>query len=92
MKMSQVNYFGKSVGLFLALAMLGLAIPAGLQHLPQAAGALDLAAASQGSRVVVDRNGFLLRSFTTPDGRWRLPVHAGDVDPRFIAMLIASIF
>ena len=31
----------------------------------------------------------LLRAFTTPDGRWRLPVAAKDVDPRFIAMLIA---
>ena len=31
----------------------------------------------------------LLRAFTTPDGRWRLPVTAKDVDPRFIAMLIA---
>ncbi|HUI22555.1 MAG TPA: penicillin-binding protein 1C [Methylocella sp.] len=50
---------------------------------------LDLAAANQGSRVVLDRNGQLLRAFTTADGRWRLPVAAADVDPRFIAMLIA---
>ncbi|MGH6836160.1 MAG: penicillin-binding protein 1C [Methylocella sp.] len=50
---------------------------------------LDVAAASQGSHVVVDRNGQLLRAFTTPDGRWRLPVRAADVDPRYIAMLVA---
>ncbi|MGH6820316.1 MAG: transglycosylase domain-containing protein, partial [Methylocella sp.] len=60
-----------------------------MQHFRPSPGPLDLAAASQGSRIVVDRNGRLLRAFTTPDGRWRLPVRAGDVDPRFIAMLIA---
>jgi penicillin-binding protein 1C len=50
---------------------------------------LDLASARQGSHTVVDHNGNLLRAFTAPDGRWRLPVSASDVDPRFIAMLIA---
>jgi penicillin-binding protein 1C len=38
---------------------------------------------------VVDRNGALLRPFTTGDGRWRLPVRKAEVDPRFIDMLIA---
>ena len=89
MKMFHVKYFGRIAGFFLTLAILVLTISAALQHFRQAAGALDLAAASQGSRIVVDRNGRLLRAFTTPDGRWRLPVRAGDVDPRFIAMLIA---
>jgi penicillin-binding protein 1C len=41
------------------------------------------------SVAVSDRNGLLLRPFTTPDGRWRLPVERGSVDPRFIDMLIA---
>jgi penicillin-binding protein 1C len=40
------------------------------------------------STVVLDRNGRLLRPFTTADGRWRLPVAKGDVDPRFLEMLI----
>ncbi len=52
-------------------------------------GPVDLAAAAQGSHTVVDRNGVLLRAFTMPDGRWRLPVKESDVDPRFLAMLIA---
>ncbi len=39
--------------------------------------------------MVLDRDGQLLRAFTMPDGRWRLPVTAQDVDPRFIAMLLA---
>lgn len=41
------------------------------------------------SVAVVDRNGALLRPFTTGDGRWRLPVRKAEVDPRFIDMLIA---
>jgi penicillin-binding protein 1C len=41
------------------------------------------------SVAVMDRHGDLLRPFTTKDGRWRLPVSRGDVDPRFLQMLIA---
>ena len=41
------------------------------------------------STLVVDRNGKLLRPFITKDGFWRLPVTSADVDPRFLAMLIA---
>lgn len=47
------------------------------------------AAAEQLSTVVLDRNDRLLRAFTTPDGRWRLPATAADVDPRYIAVLKA---
>nr|WP_165616419.1 penicillin-binding protein 1C [Methylorubrum salsuginis] len=50
---------------------------------------LDLTAASLRSTVVLDRRGQLLRPFATADGRWRLPVTASEVDPRFIAMLKA---
>ena len=41
------------------------------------------------STLVVDRGGRLLRPFITPDGYWRLPVSSAEVDPRFIAMLVA---
>ncbi len=41
------------------------------------------------SAIVVDRNNKLLRAFTTPDGRWRLPVEPDDVDPRYLAILMA---
>ncbi len=41
------------------------------------------------SAEVVDRNGLLLRPFTTADGRWRLPVTVEQVDRRFIEMLVA---
>jgi penicillin-binding protein 1C len=40
------------------------------------------------SSVVVDRDGKLLRPFTTADGRWRLPVTVDEVDPQFLKMLI----
>ncbi len=75
--------------LALALAVLGLVIPGAWLHYLRALGPLDLAAASPGSAIVTDRDGRLLRAFTTTDGRWRLPVAARDVDPRFLAMLIA---
>ena len=41
------------------------------------------------SVTVLDRNDRLLRAYTTPDGRWRLPVEVKDVDPRYLAMLLA---
>ena len=41
------------------------------------------------STAVVDRDGQLLRPFTTDGGRWRLPVTVGEVDRHFIAMLVA---
>jgi len=40
-------------------------------------------------KVVLDRNGVLLRAFTTSDGRWRLPVSVADVDPLFLKTLFA---
>jgi len=41
------------------------------------------------SVTVVDRGGRLLRPYATGEGRWRLPVRVDDVDPRFLALLIA---
>ncbi len=40
-------------------------------------------------KIVVDKNGVLLRAFTTPDGIWRLPVTVEDVDPLFLKTLFA---
>ncbi len=50
---------------------------------------LSLARAEAVSVTVVDRNDRLLRAYTAPDGRWRMPVEPRDVDPRYVAMLIA---
>jgi penicillin-binding protein 1C len=41
------------------------------------------------SHVVLDRDGKLLRAYATPEGRWRLPAAAKDVDPRFLKLLFA---
>jgi penicillin-binding protein 1C len=43
----------------------------------------------QFSTLVVDREGRLLRPYTTSDGRWRLPATVEDVDPRFVDLLLA---
>ncbi len=50
---------------------------------------LDLTPSTQRSTIVLDRDGRLLRPYATADGRWRLPLTAGEVDPRMIAMLLA---
>ncbi len=41
------------------------------------------------STLVVDRDGELLRAYLTPQGRWRLPATRENVDPRFLALLLA---
>ncbi len=48
-----------------------------------------IAAADALSTIVVDRNGALLRAFTTPEGRWRMPLEPEDVDPRYFDILMA---
>lgn len=52
-------------------------------------GPLDLSPREAASPVVLDRDGRLLRAFTTPDGRWRSPLTHRDVDPRFLDLLLA---
>ena len=41
------------------------------------------------STLVVDREDRLLRPYATPEGRWRLPATLGQVDPRYVDMLLA---
>ncbi|HET9715203.1 MAG TPA: penicillin-binding protein 1C [Pseudolabrys sp.] len=41
------------------------------------------------SHIVLDHAGRLLRGFATKEGRWRLPIEAKDVDPRFLRLLFA---
>ena len=50
---------------------------------------LDLARLHERSTIVVDTEGKLLRPFVMADGRWRMPITAKEVDPRYLAMLIA---
>jgi len=80
------RWFAIAGALIFALA---LAIPAAWSQYLQNLGPIDLVSARQASTIVVDREGRLLRAFTLPDGRWRLPLELGEVDPRYIAMLLA---
>src|SRR5215475_588742 len=41
------------------------------------------------STLVLDRDGKLLRAYLTLEGRWRLPATRENVDPRFLALLLA---
>src|SRR5262245_56771224 len=50
---------------------------------------LSLARAEALSITVLDRNDRLLRAYTAADGRWRLPAEVKEVDPRYLAMLLA---
>lgn len=72
-----------------SLAVLGLAPLAALQIYARSLPPLDLSALAERSTIVVDRNGKLLRPFVMADGRWRMPVSAREVDPRYLDMLIA---
>ncbi|HRJ68993.1 MAG TPA: penicillin-binding protein 1C [Beijerinckiaceae bacterium] len=69
-----------------AVAIVALAT-AGYRTALNRLGPLDLAAVGDGSPVVLDRAGKLLRPFTTADGRWKLPVAAAEIDPLFFRLL-----
>src|SRR5258708_11988822 len=51
---------------------------------------LPLEAASSSSRLVLDREGRLLRAFTTPEGRWRLDAKPDEVSATYLTLLLAS--
>jgi penicillin-binding protein 1C len=82
-----VKRYGLVSGIF--FTALAACLAAAFVLLSPLSGPLDLETISEGSHTVLDRNGVLLRAFTMPNGRWRLPVQKSEVDPRFIAMLIA---
>ncbi len=71
------------LAVIVALACTGIRLAIHLMGPP------PIEAAEALSPTVVDRNNRLLRAFTTPEGRWRLPVEVANVDARYIAMLIA---
>jgi penicillin-binding protein 1C len=52
-------------------------------------GTPPLETAQKLSVTVLDRDGALLRAFTTADGSWRLPVEVNAIDPRYLALLLA---
>ena len=68
---------------------LTIALLMALMLAESALGPPPLEAADDTSAIVVDRDNRLLRAFTTKLGRWRLPIDETQVDPRYIAMLLA---
>jgi penicillin-binding protein 1C len=66
-----------------------LVVYAGLKIAMIQVAPLDLSRIASVSPIVVDRNERLLRAFTTPDDRWRLPVALKDVTPKYIDILLA---
>ncbi|MCA0423032.1 MAG: penicillin-binding protein 1C, partial [Proteobacteria bacterium] len=62
---------------------------AGWRMVDAVLGPPDLAATREGSALVTDRSGQLLRPFTTADGRWKLPLSVEEVDPGYLALLKA---
>lgn len=48
-----------------------------------------IARAKAVSAIVTDRNGYWLHAFATKEGRWRFSADLDDIDPQFIAELIA---
>ena len=77
----------------LAVGAAGLAmvasLPVGFALYARSLPPLDLEALKERSTVVLDRQGKLLRPFVMADGRWRMPITAAEVDPRYLTMLIA---
>ncbi len=71
------------------VALVGLLLPYAWESYLSALPELHPETVESGSAIVLDREGRLLRAFTTPAGRWRLPVDTGDVDRRFLKMLLA---
>jgi penicillin-binding protein 1C len=78
-----------AVAAAILLLAAGFAATAAWTRYTASLGLLDLGPSLEGSTLVVDRDGRLLRPFTLPDGRWRLPATVHDVDPRYVAMLVA---
>ena len=89
--MTRVRLFAFALAAAIALAAAGFGASLAWARYTASLGPLDLAASREGSTtLVVDRNGRLLRPFTLPDGRWRLPSSTHEVDPRYLAMLVAT--
>ncbi len=74
-----------AVVLGVAIACASLALEITIRRLDP----LPMARAENTSVTVLDRDGVLLRAYTTADEHWRLPIAAADVDPLYLKMLIA---
>ena len=90
MRRKRIGRWKRVIG-YAGVAFTGLALLGGvmLARAIDRLGPLDLGRAEDISVTVADRRGRLLRAYTTSGGRWRIPLRVGDVDPRYVAMLLA---
>jgi penicillin-binding protein 1C len=70
-------------------AWLAAAAAGGITGLFEAFGPAPLGRDMEMSRLVLDRNGKLLRAYLTSEGRWRLPATRDEVDPDYLEALLA---
>lgn len=68
---------------------LGAGVLAGAFAVLDRAYPLDLSRAGEASVVVADREGRMLRAFTTREGAWRLAAKPNEVSPLYVRMLLA---
>jgi penicillin-binding protein 1C len=73
----------------IAFVLIVLAAIAGAAVLIASLGPAPLGKGLSFSTTVVDRDGRLLRHYTTEEGRWRPPATRESVDPRFLDLLFA---
>jgi penicillin-binding protein 1C len=79
----------RAVFVVIGFAWITAAVAGGITGLFESFGPAPLGRDLEVSTVVLDRDGKLLRAYLTSEGRWRLPAARKDVDPRFIAALLA---
>src|SRR5262245_41111376 len=80
---------GHNVRRILVAAGVGFSLAPGAGAWGAGLGPAPLGRALDHSTLVVDRDGRLLRPFTTSGGRWRFPATPESIDPRYRAFLLA---
>jgi penicillin-binding protein 1C len=68
----------------------GLALAGGLLAVLDRILPPDVARYREASTEIVSRDGTLLRAFTTKQGSWRLRTDPAEVEPRYVAMMLAA--
>jgi penicillin-binding protein 1C len=72
-----------------AALWIGAALAGALTGIIESFGPAPLGRDIELSAIVTDRQGQLLRPYTTREGRWRLPAGPSQVDPHYLAVLFA---
>lgn len=74
--------------MMIAVFAIGLAGAGALSYSIRQLPPVELGDALKSSTIVVDRQGRLLRAFTTDDDRWRLPLKEAEVAPHYFKLLL----